>query len=111
MDQKNVTATNIFQDFQFYFTVAQPRKFDLLVRLIQREEPQQGIIFCRTKRGTDRVNRRLKSKFPGGIPMAVLVDPSGNIVSRGRDRRQELRWRRAVRGGSQAPRGTGHGDG
>ena len=36
---------------QFYFTVDPQRKFDLLVRLLAREEPRQAIIFCRTKRG------------------------------------------------------------
>ena len=49
---------------QHYFTVDHHRKFELLVRLIQREEPQQAIIFCRTKRGTDRIHRRLQKRFP-----------------------------------------------
>ena len=40
---------------QFYFTVDPERKFELLVQLLKREEPQQAIIFCRTKRGTDKV--------------------------------------------------------
>jgi ATP-dependent RNA helicase DeaD len=44
---------------QHYFTVDQHRKFELLVRLLMREKPRQAIIFCRTKRGTDRVYRRL----------------------------------------------------
>ena len=44
---------------QWYFTVDPERKFDLLVKLIERERPQQAIIFCRTKRGTDKVHRRL----------------------------------------------------
>ena len=44
---------------QFYFTVDPERKFDLLVKLLEREKPQQAIIFCRTKRGTDKVHRRL----------------------------------------------------
>jgi ATP-dependent RNA helicase DeaD len=44
---------------QFYFTVDPQQKFDLLVRLMRRDEPTQAIIFCRTKRGTDRVQRRL----------------------------------------------------
>jgi ATP-dependent RNA helicase DeaD len=48
---------------QFYFTVDPERKFDLLERLIAREEPRQAIIFCRTKRGTDKVNHRLGRKF------------------------------------------------
>jgi ATP-dependent RNA helicase DeaD len=44
---------------QFYFTVDHQKKFELLVRLLAREKPHQAIIFCRTKRGTDRVHRRL----------------------------------------------------
>ncbi len=44
---------------QSYFTVDPERKFDLLVKLIEREQPRQAIVFCRTKRGTDKVSRRL----------------------------------------------------
>jgi ATP-dependent RNA helicase DeaD len=44
---------------QFYFTVPQERKFDLLCRLLEREHPRQAIIFCRTRRRTDEVYRRL----------------------------------------------------
>lgn len=44
---------------QWYFTVEHQRKFELLVRLLIRERPRQAIIFCRTKRGTDRIARRL----------------------------------------------------
>jgi ATP-dependent RNA helicase DeaD len=49
---------------QFYCTVDAQRKHDLLLRLLQREDPAQAIIFCRTRRGTDRVCRRLSKKFP-----------------------------------------------
>jgi ATP-dependent RNA helicase DeaD len=54
---------------QFYFTVDQERKFELLVRLLAREKPRQAIIFCRTKRGTERVFQRLskRTKFAGAI--------------------------------------------
>jgi ATP-dependent RNA helicase DeaD len=48
---------------QSYFTIDPERKFDLLVKLLQREEPQQAIVFCRTKRGTDKVCRRLTELF------------------------------------------------
>jgi ATP-dependent RNA helicase DeaD len=47
---------------QFYFTVDPERKFDLLVRLIEREQPAQAIIFCRTRRGTEKIHQRLKKK-------------------------------------------------
>src|SRR5262249_8887158 len=42
---------------QFYVTVEQERKYELLEHLLKRETPQQAIVFCRTKRGTDRIER------------------------------------------------------
>ncbi|OHB78994.1 MAG: DEAD/DEAH box helicase [Planctomycetes bacterium RBG_16_64_10] len=48
---------------QFYFTVDQERKFDLLVHLLQREKPRQAIVFCRTRRGTERLHQRLKKRI------------------------------------------------
>ncbi len=50
---------------QHYFTVEEMRKFDLLLKLIDREKPEQAIVFCRTKRGTDRVQRKLSKKVKG----------------------------------------------
>ncbi len=47
---------------QYYFTVESNRKFDLLVKLLEREQPQQAIIFCRTRRETDRVSRMLAKR-------------------------------------------------
>jgi ATP-dependent RNA helicase DeaD len=44
---------------QYYFTVDREKKFELLVRLLMHEKPHQAIIFCRTKRGTDHLHRRL----------------------------------------------------
>lgn len=44
---------------QFYFTVEPVRKFDLLEKLLERENPRQVIVFCRTKRGTDKIFERL----------------------------------------------------
>lgn len=65
---------------QFYFTVEPERKFELLVRLLQREKPQQAIIFCRTKRGTERVFQNLSKRIRdvGCI--------HGDLPQRGRDR-------------------------
>jgi ATP-dependent RNA helicase DeaD len=48
---------------QFYCTVDPERKFDLLEHLLKRENPHQAIVFCRTKRGTDKVERRLTRRF------------------------------------------------
>jgi ATP-dependent RNA helicase DeaD len=44
---------------QRYFTVDPTRKFDLLEKLLEREIPRQVIVFCRTKRGTDKIFERL----------------------------------------------------
>ncbi|HEY2894989.1 MAG TPA: DEAD/DEAH box helicase, partial [Pirellulales bacterium] len=48
---------------QFYCTVDPERKFDLLEYLLKRDQPRQAIVFCRTKRGTDKVERRLTKRF------------------------------------------------
>ncbi|MCD4727658.1 MAG: DEAD/DEAH box helicase, partial [Pirellulales bacterium] len=48
---------------QWYFTVDAERKYGLLVKLLEREKPRQAIVFCRTKRGTDKVSRRLSQSF------------------------------------------------
>jgi ATP-dependent RNA helicase DeaD len=45
---------------QYYFTVDNDKKYELLVRLLIREKPRQAIIFCRTKRGTERLYQRLR---------------------------------------------------
>ncbi len=50
---------------QYYFTVLAEDKFELLVRLLRRESPQQAIVFCRTKRGTEKVYQRLAKKLSG----------------------------------------------
>jgi len=49
---------------QHYFTVDGNRKFELLLRLLVREKPSQAIVFCRTKRGTEKVATRLTKKIP-----------------------------------------------
>jgi ATP-dependent RNA helicase DeaD len=69
---------------QYYFTVDAERKFDLLVELLKREEPEQAIVFCRTKRGTDRLHRKLDNKFDGVDCM------HGDMQQRGRDRVMKL---------------------
>jgi ATP-dependent RNA helicase DeaD len=65
---------------QFYFTVDQERKFDLLVRLLERDRPEQAIVFCRTKRGTERIHRRLTKHFPAADMM------HGDMAQSARDR-------------------------
>jgi ATP-dependent RNA helicase DeaD len=64
---------------QRYFTVEPTRKFDLLDRLLEREQPRQAIVFCRTKRGTDKVFERLSRR---------LARRSGGRGERRRDRQE-----------------------
>ncbi|HHK41680.1 MAG TPA: DEAD/DEAH box helicase, partial [Planctomycetaceae bacterium] len=59
---ENVTVETIDQ---YYFTVEPTRKFELLVKLIERENPRQAIVFCRTKRGTERIYQRLRKQIRG----------------------------------------------
>ena len=74
---------------QHYFTVAQNRKGELLDRLLTREDPEQAIIFCRTKRGTDRLYRHLARSYEHVGAM------HGDMQQRERDRvLQSLRDRK-----------------
>jgi len=52
---------------QKYFTVNDDQKLKLLIHLLQRDQPSQAIIFCRTKRGADKVHRQLKKIFQDEI--------------------------------------------
>lgn len=65
---------------QFYFTVEHDRKLDLLQQLLKREQPTQAIIFCRTKRGTERLYQKLEKKLPN---VACI---HGDLQQRARDR-------------------------
>ncbi|MEA1926951.1 MAG: DEAD/DEAH box helicase [Candidatus Auribacterota bacterium] len=48
--------------YQSYFVISPRRKFALLDRLLKRDKPELALIFCRTKRGTERIGRRLREK-------------------------------------------------
>ncbi len=48
---------------QHYCTVEHNHKHELLLRLLAREEPKQAIVFCRTKRRTDSLQRRLSKQI------------------------------------------------
>jgi ATP-dependent RNA helicase DeaD len=74
---KNKTVDTIEQR---YFTVDDQRKFDLLLKLLKREQPRQAIIFVRTKRGADKIHRKLSTK-------TKLVDViHGDLQQSARDR-------------------------
>ncbi len=73
---------------QRYFTVDPTRKFDLLERLIEREQPRQVIVFCRTKRGTDKIHeklsrRRSRRRGEGSADVACI---HGDLAQNVRDR-------------------------
>ncbi len=68
---------------QFYFTVDPQRKFDLLIRLLSREKPKQAIIFCRTKRGTEKIFQRLSKKVKDQRLVAAM---HGDMNQSARDR-------------------------
>lgn len=53
---KKVTIDKIRQS---YFTVDKHNKFELLLKLIDREQPRQCIIFCERKIGAHRIYERL----------------------------------------------------
>jgi len=65
---------------QFYCTVESERKFELLEHLLKHTDPKQAIIFCRTKRGTDKVEHRLTKRFEG---VACI---HGDLAQSARDR-------------------------
>jgi ATP-dependent RNA helicase DeaD len=50
---------------QFYVTVEPEQKLSTLAKLLVRERPRQAIVFCRTKRGSDRLYDRLSGRLPG----------------------------------------------
>jgi len=74
---------------QRYFTVEHDQKLSLLRELLRREQPEQAIIFCRTRRGTDKLQRRLSEDFPSTGCM------HGDMAQRERDRvLQQMRDRK-----------------
>jgi len=71
---------------QFYFTVEPLRKFDLLERLLDREKPRQVIVFCRTKRGTDKIFERLMRRRQGRGDPGEVSCIHGDLAQGARDR-------------------------
>jgi ATP-dependent RNA helicase DeaD len=61
LSPEKVTVENIRQS---YFTVDEDRKFDLLLRVFERERPRQCIIFCERKRWVEDLYRMLRHKLP-----------------------------------------------
>lgn len=51
---------------QAYITVDEDRKFELLVKVLERETPRQAIIFVERKRSADKLYEKLHRHFGGG---------------------------------------------
>jgi ATP-dependent RNA helicase DeaD len=65
---------------QYYVTVDPERKFDALVYLLNEQQPNQAIIFTRTKRGADRLARLLSNQVKS------LAAIHGDLSQTDRDR-------------------------
>jgi ATP-dependent RNA helicase DeaD len=65
---------------QFFVTVDDSRKPAVLAKLLLKERPQQAIVFCRTKRGADKLYLGFKGKLPN---VAVI---HGDLPQQKRDR-------------------------
>ncbi len=87
---KNEMAVETIE--QRYFTVLQNRKTDLLDRLLEREKPEQAIIFCRTKRGTDRLYRQLAHSHEdcGSMHGDMQQRERDRVLQRLRDRKLKI---------------------
>jgi ATP-dependent RNA helicase DeaD len=54
---------------QAYVVVDPKQKTEKLIEILREEEPEQAIVFCRTKIGTARLDKRLREK---GLPSKAL---------------------------------------
>jgi ATP-dependent RNA helicase DeaD len=74
LSPETVTVENIQQS---YLTVDEDRKFDLLLRILEREEPRQCLIFCERKRWVEdvyrmlRLHRRRVAAMHGDLPQPM----------------------------------------
>jgi ATP-dependent RNA helicase DeaD len=81
LSPEKVTVENIRQS---YVTVDEDRKFDLLLRVIEREQPRQCIIFCERKRWAEDLYRMLRTKVQRAAVMhGDLPQPMRNRIMQG----------------------------
>jgi ATP-dependent RNA helicase DeaD len=66
LSPEKVTVENIRQ---YFITVDPERKFDLLLRVMDREQPRQCIIFCERKRWADDLYQKLRHERKGVATM------------------------------------------
>ncbi len=57
---KNTLTVDLTE--QFYFEVKQRDRFETLCRILDVDEPESAIIFCRTKRGVDELVESMQSR-------------------------------------------------
>jgi ATP-dependent RNA helicase DeaD len=67
---KDVSVETIEQRF---ISVSPDRKQEVLLQLLEREQPPQAIIFCRTKIGTAKLHRHLERYYGGLADRKVRV--------------------------------------
>ena len=67
---KDVSVETIEQRF---ISVSPDRKQEVLLQLLEREQPPQAIIFCRTKIGTAKLHRQLERFYAGKTDRKVRV--------------------------------------
>jgi ATP-dependent RNA helicase DeaD len=74
-----ITVENIRQT---YVSVDEDRKFDLLMRVLEREKPRQCIIFCERKRWADKLHDHLRrARVRGACAMhGDLPQPERNRI-------------------------------
>ena len=89
----NFSATDLAVETidQLYFTVDEERKTELLVALLKREEPQQALIFCRTKRRVDHLLTTLRKKFRDVEAMHGDMQQTARDKVMGQFRREEFK--------------------
>jgi ATP-dependent RNA helicase DeaD len=81
LSPERLTVENIRQSF---ITVTEERKFDLLLRVIDREQPRQCIIFCQRKRWADDLYQRLRHERRRVAAMhGDLPQPKRNQIMQG----------------------------
>jgi ATP-dependent RNA helicase DeaD len=68
--EKDVSVETIEQRF---ISISQENKMNVLLELLDREQPPQAIIFCRTKIGTAKLHRRLEKHFHARPDNAVRL--------------------------------------
>lgn len=82
----NVSPATVTVDAirQSYFTVDEENKFELLVRLIKRDEPRQCIIFCQRKKWAEDVYKQLRTEVARSACMhGDLSQPLRNRIMKG----------------------------